>query len=808
MPITRDEAAVRAADLEQVSYAVHLDLVDPLQFESSVTVCFRSRSGRTFLELAGAHHVTVVVDDQASDQSVYDGARVELTGLTPGEQHEVRVTASLPYVTDGEGMHTFTDPVDGERYVGAYLGVDLTQRVFASFDQPDVKATVSLTVRSEPGSTVLANGQLLHHDPDHDVWQFATTQPLPCNQFVVCAGRWVSSTWEHKGRQFGWHARQSLSADLEREADELRRVTTSCFAHYQALFATPYSFGSYHQIFVPGQNWGAQETPGCVMYADELLSDALDDPAREERAVIIAHEMSHMWFGNLATMRWYQDIWLNEAFADYLGYRVASEAAGYSGARVGFEVSRKPYGYRADGRRSSHPVAATADDVPDSAAAASNFDAISYNKGHAVIRQLATWLGDERFFAGVNAYLGDFAFGNAGLDDFVEHLAVASPGLDVVGWATSWLSTTGFDRIDIVNTDDGPALRRVGSRRHRISVAAYDDSLALVEVQQLEVGDNTVALPGWQGHLILPNARGETFARAQPRQDDDVTLRRGVSRVKDPLHRAQVWANTFAALHAGELGPMEFFETVESQLPTETNPFIVEAVIGQTLGRGAQVCRSAAEVRRGFVAVAVACAVRLGRSADQADATTGAFVDGLVRCSGAAADLQRWNEEGTLFGVRLSLEQGWTLLWRLAELGVVTFEELGSNLSPPATAQVADWAERARAALPSEQSQRAAWSSVGDERVSNRRTGALLDGLWSPGRGSLPPAQVMTYLQQGPSLAMRRGAGFAALLGAHHPGLALSPHQQSTLSQALDGELEPRLRRHWQDWFDDLSLRR
>lgn len=718
------------------------------------------------------------------------------------------VTASLPYVTDGEGMHTFTDPVDDERYVGAYLGVDLTQRVFACFDQPDVKATISLTVRSEPGSTVLANGRLIRHDRGRDVWQFATTQPLPCNQFVVCAGRWVSSAWEHEGREFGWHARQSLAHDLKREMEELRRVTTSCFTYYEELFSAPYAFGSYHQIFVPGQNWGAQETPGCVMYADEMLSDAVDYPARQERAVIIAHEMSHMWFGNLATMRWYQDIWLNEAFADYLGYRVAIEAAGYSGVQVGFEVMRKPFGYRADGRRSSHPVAATVDDVPDSAAAASNFDAISYIKGHAVIRQLATWMGDERFFVGVNAYLDDFAFANAGLDDFVERLLVASPGLDVADWATSWLRTTGFDRIDVADSDDGPVLRRTGSRLHRISVAAYDDSLALVEARQVEVGDTEVALPGWGGHVILPNALGETFARAQPRAEDELLLRRGVSRLSDPLHRAQVWANAFAALHAGELAPMEFFRVVESQLPAEIETSIVEAVIGQTLGRGVQVCTSAAEALHGFSAVAVTCAARLGPSADQADSAVGAFVDGLVRCSGSPADLLRWHEEGHVASNRLSSKQRWTLLWRLAELGAISPELLRASLSPRDTAQVTDWAARAWAALPGQHSQRAAWSVVEDQHVSNRRAGAVLDGLWSPGRGSLPAEQLMAYLHVAPRLAIRRGAGFAALLGSHHPGLALDSHQLSALSKALEGELEPRLRRHWQDWFDDLEPHR
>jgi aminopeptidase N len=803
MPLTLAEARARSADLDQVSYSVELDLTNPARFYSIVAVWFRSRSGTTFLDLAGGCEVAVTVDGEAIETPVYDGARLALEGLAPGELHEVTVTAFLPYVTDGEGMHTFTDPVDYERYVGAYLGVDLTQRVFACFDQPDVKATVSLTVLGEPGWTVLANGQVLGVASDR--WRFAATRPIPINQFVVCAGPWSSITWVDDGREFGWHARKSLASALERDFADLQQVTMSCFAHYARIFTAPYEFGSYHQIFVPGQNWGAQETPGCVMYRDELLPDTIDSLTRQSRASTIAHEMAHMWFGNLATMRWYEDIWLNESFADYLGYRVASEAAGYPNAPVDFEIARKPSGFVADGRSSTHPVAATANDVPDSAAAASNFDAISYAKGNALIRQLATWLGDEQFFTGVNTYLHRYAFANAGLDDFVDCLAAAAPHHDVVGWAQSWLCTTGFDTIEVIDTEAGPAVRRRGSRQHSISVVAYDDSLALLDVRHIEVGAEPVVLPGWHDHIILPNAHGETFARAEPRTQDDELLRRQVSRVADPIQRAQIWSNAFARLHTRELSPLEFFATVRTQLPHETEPSIVRSVIGWTLGRGLQVCRSTEEVQAGFEAVATACRARLSRSTDAADSATTAFVDGAVRAGGDSSVLHGWHEQGHIEGVPLSVEQRWVLIWRLVELGAETPEFITANVSPKDSAQVRDWAERARAAVPNAHAKRAAWSVVEDERVSNRRLRAVLDGLWSAGRGSLPAEQVTTYLTNTQALTARCGPGFGALLGSCHPGLALSSDQLQALSDSLSGELEPRLRRQWQDWYDDLT---
>ncbi len=804
MPLTLTDACARSADLADVSYSVELDLTERARFRSSVTVRFRSRSGATFLDLMDAGEVAVTVDGEAVESPVYQDSRLVLEALTPRELHEVTVSALMPYVTDGEGMHTFTDPVDQERYLGAYLGVDLTQRVFACFDQPDVKAAVSLTVVGEPDWTVLANGQLL--DAAGGRWRFATTRPIPINQFVVCAGPWRSMTWASQGREFGWHARKSLASALERDFDDLRQVTMSCFGYYSRVFTAPYAFGSYHQIFVPGQNWGAQETPGCVMYQDELLPDAVDLPRRQMRASTIAHEMAHMWFGNLATMRWYEDIWLNESFADYLGYRVASEAAGYPAALVDFQVRGLPSGYVADGRGSSHPVAATAVDVPDSAAAANNFDAISYAKGNALIRQLALWLGDEQFFAGVNAYLDRYAFANADLDDFVACLAAAAPSQNVIGWAQSWLRTTGFDTIQVIDTPTGPAVRRRGTRNHCISVAAFDRSLALVEVRNLEVGAETVALPGWQDHIILPNAHGETFARIQPRPRDDEALRQHLHEVANPLQRAQVWSTTFVRLHAGELNAVDFFQMVQTQLPHEPEPSIVRAVISWSLRRGLQVCQSAQEVRAGFEAVAIACRAGLRRSPNMTNSATAAFVDGAVRTVSDPTVLLRWHEQGHLEGQPLSLEQRWVLIWRITETGAAASDFISANQSPQDSAEVQDFAERARAAIPDASTKQAAWSIVKNDDVSNRRLRAVLDGLWSPGQGSLPAEQVTAYLTTAPELAARRGPAVAATLGSCHPGLALAPDHMQALFDALAGDMQPRLRRHWQDWRDDLTL--
>lgn len=793
MPLTALEARDRAADVTDVDYRIDLDLSRSAAFRSVVTVRFRSRSGRTFLDLAGAREVDVTVDGRAADVS-YRADRLNLRGLRPGTAHEVRVAATLSYVTDGEGMHSFVDPIDGQRYVGAYLGVDLARCVFACFDQPDIKAVMRLRVTAEEGSTVLANGRLAQREGGS--WAFEPTKPLPVNQFVVCAGRWASRRWRHGEHEFGWHSRQSLAERLDRDLSDLRAVTAECFDFYRQRLTPAYEFGDYQQIFMPEQNWGAQETPGCVMYREELLPERTSHDQTVQRASIIAHEMSHMWFGNLVTMRWYEDIWLNESFADYLGYRVAAQAVGHTDAALAFDVHSAPWAYVADARRSTHAVAATTEQVPDSAAAASSFDAISYAKGNKLLRQLALWLGDDVFFDGVNDYLSTYAFGNADLGDFLDRIAAHAGDKDVRGWARAWLRTTGFDTVALRSSPTDVRLERRGTRPHRLGMVVYDDRFRVVDRRTVELDDNPVQLPPeWAQFIVLPNASGETYARLELDPRSERRLRDGLSGIASEVERGQVWAHIFDELHCGAMKSNEFYRIVESHLPKEHTATIVQAVLNWSLGRGLTRCAASDQVRVAFEVVARVAAARVSEDGS----TVEQFVDALAR----TADSQ--TAQRLLGDPDLSDQQRWRVIWRLAELGAIDSTGIQCALPPNSTAQQADWALRAQAAQPDLRAQRAAWEVIREPATSNRRLQAVLDGLWSPGRGELPDELLRTYLSEAPGLARDRGAGFAALIGLMHPLLALSPAQESLLRDALAGELEPRLRRAWEDWLDDLG---
>ena len=474
-PLTLDEARRRARLVSVASYDVDLDLTRGDEvFGSRVTVRFASAEvgASTFVELRATRLVSATLNGERLEASAYDGSRIALTALA--SDNELVVEAEMPYTTTGDGMHRYVDPADGEVYVGAYVGVVNAQHVFANFDQPDLKATIGTRVTAPVGWTVLGNGLATSGDPTTGRWELATTPRLSSYLFVLVAGPLHVVTVEHAGIPFVLSSRRSLAAELDREAPEILEVTTACFDHYAELFTEPYPFASYGQAFVPELNWGALEQPGAILFRDEMLfaspATAVD---RLARANAIAHEMAHMWFGDLVTMEWWDDLWLSESFAEYMGSRVLVEATRFTGAWTWFGSDRKPWGYDADERSSTHPVAPRAEDVLDTESAFENFDGISYAKGASALRQLVEWVGDDAFLAGINDLLTARAFGNATLADMLDALDARSDQ-DVHAWAEAWLRTTGVDRITVARNDSGAVVTHPGARPHRVSVGLYD----------------------------------------------------------------------------------------------------------------------------------------------------------------------------------------------------------------------------------------------------------------------------------------------------------------------------------------------
>ena len=387
------EARERAVLLTDVHTELHLDLTSTEDFGVEATISFgcTQPGASTFLELNGGTDVTL-----DGSPAPYADGRIALTDLAAS--NTVRVTARMPYVTDGDGMTVTIDPADGERYVCAHTSMDIAQKVVPCFDQPDIKSTFTLTVTAPSHWTVLGNGPLEGRTSGEgaDVWTFGTTPPFSSYLFTLVGGPWVSVTWDEPYAPapggtlpFGWHARASQGRELQRDADELKRITSACFQHYTTIFEPEYPYADYQQVFAPGLNWGAMEFPGCVVFRDQALTQGTPtELEREWLASTIAHEMAHMWFGDLVTMKWWEDSWLNESFADFMGYDVAGVAAGYTDAWTSAAITRKPAGYRADRRRSTHPIAEDTDKIVDVDTAFANFDMITYAKGNSALAQL------------------------------------------------------------------------------------------------------------------------------------------------------------------------------------------------------------------------------------------------------------------------------------------------------------------------------------------------------------------------------------------------------------------------------------
>lgn len=800
MSLTLEEARERAAAVSDVSYAVHLDLPSAgPTFASRTTIRFTSTAAETFVELTAAGELEVTLDGRPVE-AAYDGRRLWLSGLGDRDGHELVVGARLPYVTDGDGMHRMSDPADGATYVGAYLGMDVAQKVFCCFDQNDLKAPIALTVTADAAWTVLANGRTLASAGG--VWEFAPTPPIPPALFVVAAGPWASRRWEHAGLPFGWHARASLAGELDRDLAELQAITEGCFDHYARIFTEPYPFDSYDQVFVPGLNWGAQEMPGCVTYRDEYLPrGAVPEDLRLFRAAVIAHEMSHMWFGDLVTMTWWEDSWLQESFADYLGYRVAADGAGYPGALLGHEAGRKPAAYDADARRSTHPVAPEAEDVPDVDAAATIFDSISYAKGNSALRQLVTWLGDETFLRGVNTYLTRHRFANATLDDFVTALDEASDR-DVRGWVQAWLRSTGFDTLRVEREGEVPVVRREGLRPHRVRVTAYDRTWAPVGEELVDIGDEPVALPRMAGRVVVANSQGETFARVVLDPTSRAAVGAGLCRVEDDLTRAVLWTMLFDEAQTRALDAVAFVDLAARHLPGERSATLVSAVTDRALERVLPLRVPAGAAAAALDALASACGTGLLHAASPDLAL--AFAAGYAATGRDAETLTGWLETGTVGDLPLSPALRWRAIARLAETGAAEAPLIEEQrlLEPGVEAELG--AAAALAARPSPEAKQEAWAAASDPAVDNRRFAALMGGLWSVEQADLLAPYVERYLREAPEWA-RRGQAFAQVVGRARPALALDAGQVAALDEALTGDLPTVLRRQWEDWRDDVG---
>jgi aminopeptidase N len=801
--LTYDEAVARAGLVSGVAYRIDLDITsrEAYHCRTCVTFAMADPGATTFLELAEARDLLVTVNGSRVESPDYDGGRIVLRDLAP--DNEVVVEARIPYVNDGDGMHTVTDPADDATYVAAYAGMDLAHRVFACFDQPDLKAPFTLTVRAPQGWTVLANGRAAGQQDG--AWTFTTTPPLSTYLFTVCAGPWHSRTWEHAGLPFGWHARASLGAALDRDFDNMREVTEACFDFYTSTFEEPYPFDSYDQVMGPGQNWGAMETAGCVTFRDEYLPRNEPDAGElVDRATVIAHEMAHMWFGDLVTMKWWQDTWLNESFADFMGYHVAHEA-GVLGSWPDFTLNRKPTAYAADRRRSTHPIAEDAEHLVDVDTAFTNFDMITYAKGASVLHQLVIWLGWDTFVEGTNLYLTRHRFANAELSDYLEALDSVTER-DVRAWAEAYLRTTGYDTIRVTRDGEVPVLERDGSRPHRFSVAAIDGSRVGL-TRLVDLADEPVRLDDLAGAAVVPNAADEAYATVLL---DDRSWRAvvdGLGDLPDPLLRAMTWTNAISRVTSGVSTTGELLGVVRHHLAEERDPVVFDSVLRRVTRQVIPRWTAPEALAEAEQVVADLCAEAL----DAGDAPRGlAAMRRLAMTTTDVALLRRWLASGQArAGLAIDRDTRWIVVRRLVELGASDEALIEAEAAADRSSNGHQASLAALAGRPDPAAKEDAWLRMCDSGVSNRDFTALVTGLWTPGQEELFAPYLERYLEDAPTIAARsQSFADAAAVAAPRTPMALDRFRRfrDDLDSASSGTTNTVLRRGWEDTVDDYDV--
>ncbi|MCW4602276.1 aminopeptidase N [Janibacter sp. RAF52] len=796
--LTRDEAIARADLLSVTRMEVELDLDRGAATFGSVT--------RIHLTAAADGQTFVDVKPETLHHARLDGVELDVTSLREGRlplavtagEHVLEVDATMAYSHDGEGLHRATDPADGEDYVFSHLFLDAAPAVFACIDQPDVKAPYAVCVKAPQEWQVIGNGAA--QIADGGVWHLAETRPLSTYFVALCAGPYVSVTGEHDGIRLGLWARRSLEEQLREHAPEMLDVTRRSFDYFHSIFGIRYPFDDYDQVFVPEFNAGAMENPGCVVVRDAyLFRGAVGRDELLTRANTISHEMAHMWFGDLVSPKWWDDLWLNESFAEYMAHRCLVEATDYTEAWVDSTMSRKSWGYGAERAPSTHPVAGSP--APDAKSALANFDGISYAKGAAVIRQLIEFIGDEAFLEGIRQYLGDHSFGNGTLADFLGAMEAAS-GQPLADWSRAWLETAGVDRIEVGR--DGSVTRTAppehpADRPHAFDIATYTDGAETSRVQlTLDADRATVDGLDTGAELVLPNAGDLTWATPIL---DGTSLRSLVGqlpRMTDEQARAVLWVGLRDGVALAQVDPRLLVDLGEAALVTETNDSIFARAGMHLTNRVIRVLLPEAEQD--------AARARMAAVGEQvlADAESGSSraLHAARLVARTTDDVERrlvpWAEGRDLpAGLEGDADFRWILLGQLSRRGLIGAPEIDAALEQDRTMTGQLGALTARAAIPTAEAKAAAWADLTTNRErSNYELVAIAAGFWGPQDRTLVAPYVSRYFTDIPPMTAWLGEdALSRVASMAYPSRFVSDETLAHSRAALAGELQQGVRR-------------
>ncbi len=812
--LTRAEAAERSALLTVHSYQVDLDLTTgPDSFRSATTIRFDARApeAATFAEIRPGELISAELNGRPADLAGFCDGRLPLRGLAAS--NELIIAAEMPYSHESVGLHRHVDPADGETYLYGLCAPAAAPHIFACFDQPDLKASLSFSVTVPEGWQVLGTGAATMLGPGR--WELTATPPLATYLASIVAGPYQSFRAEHDGIPLGLHARRSLADVLAADAKDFFTLIAQCLDEYHRLFGVRYPFGKYDQVFVPEFGVQAMEIPACVLIRDQkLFRGAMSEQDREDRAVIIAHELSHMWFGNLVTMRWWDDLWLNEAFAAYVGHQTPTRVTRFTGAQTSFSAGRKTLGYMADQRPSTHPLSA---DTPDMATGLANFDHISYFKGSAVIGQLVAMLGEVAFSKGLRTYFERHAYGNADYADFLAALTDGS-GIDLAAWGERWLREAGVNTlVPEITVADGrisaaavvqtaPVSQPV-LRPHRFNVGLYGAETA---VAQVTIDGSRTDLPELIGRpapdFLLLNDGDLTYAkiRFDPRSRGNL---RGMLPDLAPLNRAMIWSALLLAVRDAAFPAAEYLSLVTDLMVSERELPILTEVLRQARSEVADRFLAPADRPAALDELAKLCRGLLAAT-EADDERRLVLYRTLIESTADPAELRGWLDQADLSaGIALDAELAWLIRYRLAVLGALSEAEIGFAHDADPSTQTDQAAAKCRAALPDIGTKQQAWQAViGDTQLSGYTAWALAEGFWQPEQADLTEPYIVRFFTELPAACQLREEQVAAPMAqALFPRYAATPATLDLAATLLSrGTLPVPVGRKVIDCTDDL----
>ncbi|MCW4353487.1 aminopeptidase N [Hoyosella sp. YIM 151337] len=830
--LTREQAHTRAGLISVENYSLKIDLTNgsgapgEKTFRTETTVLFSAESGSsTFIDLISPSIHSAILNGRNLDISDYEESRgLQLEGLA--DTNTLVIDADFEYSHTGEGLHRFVDPADDEVYLYSQFETADAKRMFACFDQPDLKATFDVTVTAPEHWEVVSNGAELSRDGQRRT--FATTPRMSTYLVALIAGpyaKWSDSySDDHGVIPLGIYCRSSLAEHMD--ADRLFTETKQGFGFYHQNFGLPYPFGKYDQLFVPEFNAGAMENAGAVTYLEDyVFRSRVTRYLYERRAETVLHEMAHMWFGDLVTMQWWDDLWLNESFATFASVLCQAEATEYTNAWTTFATVEKSWAYRQDQLPSTHPVAA---DIPDIAAVEVNFDGITYAKGASVLKQLVAYVGLDSFLEGLRSYFREHAYKNATFADLLRALETAS-GRDLSGWGAQWLKTTGLNtlRPEFTVDDEGAftsfSITQSGAepgagetRIHRLAVGIYDDdgSGKLIRVNRAELdiegeSTNVPDLVGAQrGKFILVNDDDLTYCSVRLDEESLSTLIARIADIADPLPRTLAWSAAWEMTRNAEMRARDFVALVQRGIGAETEVGVVQRLLLQAATAIGSYAEPGWAAESGWPDFADRL-LDLARTAEAGSDHQLAFVNALTTAKLSpqhtqvlATLLSEAPESQGLRGLDVDTDLRWRVIQALAAAGVVDGDgpespTIDEEIARDATAAGARQGAQAAAMRPQEAVKAFVWSRVvSDPSLSHTITRAMIAGFSQPGQSELLGPFVDRYFEVIDDIWKNRTSEVAqTIVVGLYPSWAISQDGLSKADAFLAGDHPPSLRR-------------